>query len=169
MILKSKVKALLFFVPKYLHLPYFVKNKLAMQRVKTIFENPIYSTTLPIRITDLNYGNHVGNHQVVGLLHEARVQFLQSHHYSELNTEGFGLIMADLQVAYKQQLFYNDILTINISLQVSSATAFTLAYQAFNQHGQLCTLAQTNMVFYDYTLQRVEKIPKIFLIKFGLI
>ena len=43
---------------------------------------------LAVRITDLNYGNHVGNDKVLTFLHEARVRFLNSFGYSEFNLEG---------------------------------------------------------------------------------
>jgi hypothetical protein len=32
-----------------------------------------FRTTLTVRVTDLNYGNHLGNDALLGLLHEARV------------------------------------------------------------------------------------------------
>ena len=46
-----------------------------MARIKlTLPERFPFTTTIPIRITDLNYGGHVGNDTVLALLHEARVQ-----------------------------------------------------------------------------------------------
>ncbi len=38
-------------------------------------EKFIFSTELAVRVTDLNYGNHVGNDSTLGLMHEARLQF----------------------------------------------------------------------------------------------
>ena len=37
-----------------------------------------FNTTIPIRITDLNYGNHVGNDTILSMIHEACVQFTVS-------------------------------------------------------------------------------------------
>ncbi|MFZ9695712.1 MAG: hypothetical protein ACO3AY_07565 [Chitinophagaceae bacterium] len=34
-----------------------------------------YSFEIPIRITDINYGGHVGNDRMLTLAHEARIQF----------------------------------------------------------------------------------------------
>ena len=39
-----------------------------------------FSTELRVRITDVNYGGHMGNDSLLGLLHEARVRFLE--HYA---------------------------------------------------------------------------------------
>jgi acyl-CoA thioesterase FadM len=44
----------------------------------------IFSTLIPVRITDINYGNHVGNDAILSLLHEARMQFLNKAGYTEL-------------------------------------------------------------------------------------
>ncbi len=54
-----------------------------------------YTTHIPVRITDLNYGGHVGNDTILSLIHEARIQFLGHYGYGELNMEGVGLIMSD--------------------------------------------------------------------------
>ena len=48
-----------------------------MPRVKvTLPESFLFTVELPIRITDLNYGAHLGNDALLSLLHEARVKFL---------------------------------------------------------------------------------------------
>ena len=45
-----------------------------MQRVKVeLPANFNFSCIIPIRITDLNYGGHVGNDAVLSLIHEARI------------------------------------------------------------------------------------------------
>ena len=36
-----------------------------------------FQTTIPIRITDVNYGGHVGNDSILSILHEIRIQFLK--------------------------------------------------------------------------------------------
>ena len=54
-----------------------------------------FSTELRVRITDVNYGGHMGNDALLGLLHEARVRFLTQYGFSELNICGAGIIMAD--------------------------------------------------------------------------
>ncbi len=46
---------------------------------------------IPVRITDVNYGNHVGNDAFVSIIHEARLQWLKQKGFSELNFGGTGL------------------------------------------------------------------------------
>lgn len=72
-----------------------------MARIKlTLPGKLLHSTQIPVRITDINYGNHLGNDALVSIIHEARMQFLQANHFSELNAGGTSLIMSDLAVEY---------------------------------------------------------------------
>ena len=80
-----------------------------MSRIKIqLPESFSFVTVIPIRITDLNYGNHVGNDSILSLMHEARVQFLANYGLAELEFEGVGLIMSDVGIEYKAELKYGD-------------------------------------------------------------
>ena len=86
-----------------------------MERIKTnLPDNFKFSTTLKIRITDLNYGGHVGNDSFLTLIHEARQQFLSSFGYSELKLENTSLIMLDAAIEFKKELNYGDEIKISI-------------------------------------------------------
>lgn len=70
-----------------------------MAKIKIELPNRFsFSTLIPVRITDINYGGHVGNDTVLSILHEARVQFLNHFGYQELNESGVGLIMKDVAI-----------------------------------------------------------------------
>jgi acyl-CoA thioesterase FadM len=137
-----------------------------MPRIKlTIPENCIGTVIIPVRITDINYGNHVGNTAFVSIIHEARVQWLQQHGYTELNIEGAGLIQADLAVEFKSEGFYGDVLEIKISAGEISGIGFELYYQLSakrNDQYILLVLAKTGMVCYDYNAKKVKPIPEKF-------
>ena len=77
-----------------------------MPRIKIeIPERFIYKTEIPIRITDINYGGHLGNDSLLSIIHEARVRFLKNLGYSEANVEGSGIIMIDSAIQYKSEGF----------------------------------------------------------------
>ncbi|MEC9409439.1 MAG: hypothetical protein VYD52_03175, partial [Pseudomonadota bacterium] len=44
-----------------------------------------FSTHLTVRVSDINYGNHLGNDRMISLLHEARLRYLHDHDFSEFN------------------------------------------------------------------------------------
>ena len=70
-----------------------------MARIKIVIPaNTLAVVNIPVRITDINYGNHLGNDALISIVHEARVQWLKINNYTELQVDGVGLIMSDLAV-----------------------------------------------------------------------
>ena len=134
-----------------------------MARIK-INIPPGFITTLsiPVRITDLNYGNHLGNDSLVSILHEARVQWLKLNGYTELDIEGTGLIMGDLAVEYVSESFYGDVLQVSISAAGITRVSFELFYLLETiRQGNTITIAKakTGMVCYDYGMKRIAPVP----------
>ncbi len=131
-----------------------------MARLKLTVPNiSITEIVIPVRITDINYGNHLGNDSLVSIIHEARVQWLHQLGYTELNIENLGIIMSDLAVEYKNEAFYGDELSVAISIGDISPVSFELYYHLFNQHKKEIAKAKTGMVCYDYTANKVAAIP----------
>jgi acyl-CoA thioesterase FadM len=53
-----------------------------MPRIKIEMpEHFTYTTEMPVRISDINYGGHLSNDSIVSLIHEARVRFLAQYNY----------------------------------------------------------------------------------------
>ena len=60
-----------------------------MARVKLALpESFSFETDIKVRISDINYGGHLGNDSVMSLIHEARLRFLEKYGYTELNVCG---------------------------------------------------------------------------------
>jgi YbgC/YbaW family acyl-CoA thioester hydrolase len=140
-----------------------------MPRIKIeLPDSFIYSTSMEVRITDLNYGAHVGNDKVLSFLHEARIRFLQSLNYSEFNLEGVGMIMADAALEFRSEMFYGDRLEISIQPAECSRVGFDLIYKIEKKEAGLMetvALAKTMMVCYDYKMKKVTRLPEAVKIK----
>src|ERR1700733_7328949 len=95
-----------------------------------------FTTEIPVRITDLNYGGHVGNDSILSLIHEIRVQFLRHHDYGELDLAGVGLIMADVTIEFKSELFYGDYLWASVAAAEFSRVGFELYYRLEKKSGE---------------------------------
>ena len=132
-----------------------------MARIKiTLPEIFRFTTTIPVRITDLNYGGHVGNDKVLALLHEIRVQFLESFNYKELEIEGTSLIMSDVAIEFKSELFYGDVVEASVSANDFTRVGFDLYYKLVNQKKEkIVAIAKTGMVCYDYRNKKVVTVP----------
>jgi len=125
---------------------------------------PISSFHIPVRITDINYGNHVGNNSIVEIVHEARVQFLKQYNFSELDVAGTSLIMSELSVEFKNESFYNDLLEVKIFSGEISRVGFELFYEISvkrnNEASVIIALAKTGMVCYNYRIKKIEAVPE---------
>ena len=134
-----------------------------MPRIKLALPEQFpFTATIPIRITDLNYGGHVGNDTILSLMHEARVQFLASLGYSELNMAGVGLIMSDVAIEFKKELFYGTFLKAHVAAGEFSRIGFELYYKLTiedNGAETVAAVAKTGMVCYDYTAKKVVTVP----------
>ncbi len=138
-----------------------------MSRVKIKFptENPLFATTIAIRISDINYGNHLGNDAVLSIIHESRMQMLRNWGGDELNIAGNSLIMADVMIAYKAEAFYGEELQIKIYADEVTDRSFDLLYH-------ICTVrdgavkdvahAKTGMICFDYNTRRISTITDAF-------
>ena len=117
-----------------------------------------YSTKIPIRITDINYGGHLGNDKVLSLIHEARMQFLNHLGYNEMNCGGNGLIMTDAAIEFKKELFYGETVIISVTATNFSKISFELFYKLEKEEtgkNIIVAKAKTTMVGYDYTAKKV--------------
>ena len=134
-----------------------------MARIKIdIPEKIIGSFIIPIRIADINYGNHVGNDAFVTIIHEARMQWLQQYGYTELKIDSIGLIMSDLAIEFKNESFYGDVVEIKLGAGEISRVGFELYYQLFakrNNEDMLLVNAKTGMVCYNYDAKKVAPVP----------
>jgi acyl-CoA thioesterase FadM len=130
-------------------------------RVKIQFpEKLLFRTTIPVRITDVNYGNHTGNDSLVSILHEARMQWLQSLGMSELKAGGTSLIMADIAIRFHHESYYGDKLLIEIYVGDQTPKSFDLYYKVMrdDENKTMIASAKTGMVCFDYDLGSI--VPK---------
>lgn len=122
-----------------------------------------FSTEISIRISDINYGGHLGNDAVLSLAHEARVRFLQHLGFTEKNIGGTGIIMSDAVVIYKAEGFYGETLTIEVAVNEFSSRGCDFLYKLSNkENGKEIARVKTGIVFYDYENKRIVSVPAVF-------
>ena len=130
------------------------------------FDRVDFETSIPFRITDHNYGDHVAHNVFVEYLHEGRVQFVQSLGYSEKDVEGVGLILSELCIKYTKQAFYPDALKLEIAVANLRPTRFDLYYRGYDRDGGLTVLAKTEMACIDYATGKPVRMPEEFRSRF---
>ena len=135
-------------------------------RIKLVFpEKVVFTTQVPIRITDINYGNHVGNDRMLTLAHEARVQWFASLGYSELEVDGNGLIMADAAIQFLAEAFYGDDLIIEMGIDDIRSSSFDVHYRFLVSRNNVkieVARVKTAMVFFNYSVRKVSPMSEKF-------
>lgn len=131
-----------------------------MSRIKIdLPDNYSFRTEIKIRVSDINYGGHLGNDALLSILHDARLQYLQTLGYSELAFGSSSLIMADVAIEYKGEAFLGDSLTVQVALADLGKYGFDLLYQVTNQSNKPIAYAKTGMLCFNYDTRKVMSVP----------
>lgn len=135
-----------------------------MGRIKILLPEKFqFRTEMKIRVTDINYGGHLGNDSVLSIMHEARIRFLNSLGYSESDVEGAGIMMTDCHINYTSQGFYGDEIIIYVSAQNPERNGCDFIYKIINKNNSFeIARGTTSIVFYNYTLKKLQNTPENF-------
>lgn len=123
-----------------------------------------FSTELEVRVSEINYGHHVGNDRMVTMIHQARLLFLQKHGFGEFDIGGLGIAVSDLAVVFKAEAFLGETLIFDVALADFNKYGCDMYYRVTKKgEGTLVAEAKTGIVFFDYETRKIAKTPEIFL------
>jgi acyl-CoA thioester hydrolase len=128
----------------------------------------IFTTEIAVRVSDLNYGNHVGNDSVLTLMQEARTLLYRSMGFeSEVKLEGsVGQIVTDAAIVYKAESFLGDLLQFEIAVENFNKYGFDFFYRITNKvSGKEVAHGKTGIVCFDYSKRKIVSIPQKLMIK----
>lgn len=124
---------------------------------------PVFATEIGLRISDINYGGHLGHDSILSLTHEARVRFFRYFGFTELDVDGPGIIMSDAAVVYKSESFYGETMVVEIAVCDFVKYGCDLVYRLSEKEtGREVALAKTGIVFMDYAERKVVQVPEKF-------
>jgi acyl-CoA thioester hydrolase len=142
-----------------------------MSRIQIILPSIfIFKTQIDIRVSDLNYGGHVGNDTMLTLLQEARIRFYRQIGFKdEISFDGsVGQIIADAAIQYKSESFLGDELIIEIAVSDFNKYGFDMLYLVTNKLTRKeVARGKTGIVCFDYVKRKVASIPPILLHRLG--
>lgn len=134
-----------------------------MERVKLDFpaEAVIHRHPLTVRVTDMNYGRHLGHDALVSLLHEARIQAFSALDLPEWDMHGHPSVVADIAVQYQSEARWPDALEIETAVPTPQGKALVIyqrIYQADSQ--QVVATARINQLLIDLATGRPVEVPE---------
>ena len=142
---------------------------ICMARVKVPLPSQFpFRTEIPIRISDINYGGHLGNDAVLSIAHEARIQFLRHLGYTEFEIDGTGILMTDATIVYAAEGLYGDLLIVDVGTMDFQPAHCDVVYRLTNKttHKEIARL-KTGIVFIDKQTRKITAIPESFRKKCG--
>lgn len=122
-----------------------------------------FSFDIQVRISDLNVAGHVGNSEMVDIIHEGRTQLFKALGLSEVNLgdNRHGMILAELAINFKSESFLGDTLIIKCHIGEFGSKGFRIFYRV-SRKGDIIALAETGHVVLDFTERRTAPVPDLF-------
>lgn len=135
-----------------------------MSRVELALPEAFHFTIeIPLRISDINYGGHLGNDAVLSVCHDIRARLFAAHGFTELDVEGVGIVMVDAVIAFRSEAFYGDTLIGDAAVCNFSRTGCDVFYRLrAKSDAREVARAKTGIVFLDYEKRKIKPVPQVF-------
>lgn len=122
-----------------------------------------FTTELLIRKTDLSLDIHVSFASILDMVMEAHLQFLLKNKFSPTNIFGKGIIFAEANIKYQGELFYEDILRIEVGLMNFFEKGFDYVFRLTKGNGtKPVAYVIIRVLFFDYELRKISLVPEEF-------
>lgn len=134
-----------------------------MERVRLEFPEAVvvHRHPLSVRITDMNYGHHLGHDTLVSLLHEARIQALSALGLTEWDMAGYPSVVADLAIQYQSEARWPDALVVETAIPAPDAKVITVYHRVRHaEGGRPVATARLNVMLVDPAAGRPVAIPE---------
>lgn len=135
-----------------------------MERVRLEFPEDaiIHRQPLSVRITDMNYGRHLGHDAVISIMHEARVNALAQLGMSEGDMGGYPCVAADLAVQYQAEARWPDSLVVETAIPAPGPRAIAV-FHRIRRSGddRLVATARINLMLVDPAAGRSVAVPEV--------
>ncbi|MCP1314627.1 MULTISPECIES: thioesterase family protein [unclassified Halomonas] len=122
----------------------------------------IHRHSLSVRITDMNYGRHLGHDALVSLLAEARACALASLGFPEWDLAGYPSVVADLTVTYQQEARFPEPLAVETAIPDPDGKALVVHHRLRNADGATVATARVTLLLVDLETRRPVAVPSDF-------
>lgn len=135
-----------------------------MARLKLQFpeDQYCYSTTLTVRVTDINGAKHLGNDSMISMISEARARFL-----FDFGIQENSIIVTDLATTYRAEAHARDQLLFEVGVMDFNKYGGDITFRISRPaDGTQVAMAKSGFVFFDYLQSKVVPMPEVFSAKF---
>jgi YbgC/YbaW family acyl-CoA thioester hydrolase len=124
-----------------------------------------FRTEIPVLVTHLNPGNHLGYDALLTIIQDGRMNWLKQFGMNEGSIENsVGYVVKELVVDYKSESFHGDKLLVEFYISDIAKTSFIFEYKVTNlTTKKLAALSKSKQIFFDYSTRKVARTPEAFL------
>ncbi|WP_373497945.1 acyl-CoA thioesterase [Desulfococcus sp.] len=119
------------------------------------------SIPLTVRVSEINYGNHVGYQHYLTYFQEARIAYLGKLGFTEKDIGGYGMIVSEVTCRYRRELFLGDVVDVGCRVAEIKSKAFIMAYR-IEKMNVTCATGATTILCFDYAAGKVVPLPPAF-------
>ncbi|PTD97546.1 acyl-CoA thioesterase [Pseudothauera lacus] len=120
----------------------------------------VFATEIPLYLSHMNYGGHLDNALLLTVVSEARVRWLKSMGYGELDVEGLGIIVADAALQYKSEAFHGEVMQVEMDAREFGKYGCDLVWRMRERDsGREVARGKTGIVFFDYGARKIAGVP----------
>lgn len=124
-------------------------------------EHFAFATEIQLYLSHMNYGGHLDNALLLTVVSEARVRWLKSMGYGELDVEGLGIIVADAALQYKSEAFHGETMRVEMAAREFGKYGCDLVWRMRERDsGREVARGKTGIVFFDYGARKVAGVPE---------
>ena len=87
--------------------------------------------------------------------------YLRQFNWTELDIDGFGMIMTEANCKYKRQLFYGDRIQVACNISELKPKQFNMLYE-IKKSGIVCAEGFTANHIFDYKVTKIVNLPENF-------
>lgn len=129
---------------------------------RDLHKRELFSTSIPVMVNHLNYGNHLGYDSVLSIMQEARMRWLKNNGMTELSVEGsVGYMITHASVSYEGEGHYGDQLQVKLFADSLSRKGFQLSYEILNETTEkVIAVAETRQIFFDFVARKIATAPE---------
>ena len=135
-----------------------------MPRIQYDLPEPfVFSTELPIYTSHINWGGHLDNAQLLGLVGEARARFFLWLDYEERRVEDCSIVIGDALVQYKSEALYGETMLVHLAVTDFNRYGFDMAFQMTDKAtGREVARGKQGVVFIGLADKKISPLPEAF-------
>lgn len=126
-----------------------------------------YTTHLTVRVTDINFANHLANDSMISMISEARARFLFDAGIENMKAAHVSIIVTDLATTYRAEAYARDELAFEVGIMDFNKYGGDIIFRITRPADRmLIAMAKSGFVFFDYEAKKVVPMPQAFRDKF---